>query len=69
MNAKDFLDLYGKEKATEVAEKAGTNYRYFYQMSRGTRRPSVELAQRLITASDNKLDFVSLLKAKRDVAA
>jgi hypothetical protein len=68
MNAKQFLDLYGKGRTREVAEKAGTIYPYFLQIATGKRRPSVELAKKLVEASDHKLDFVSLLSSKTEAA-
>ena len=64
MNAKQFLELRGKDRAREVAEKAGTIYPYFLQMASGKRRPSVELAKKLVAASNHEIDFVSLLESK-----
>jgi hypothetical protein len=64
MNAKDFYDLNGKEKTEKIAIKAGTNWGYFIQIIKGSRRPSVELANKLVKASANQLDFVSLLTSK-----
>ena len=64
MNVKDYCDLYGKEKAWKVAEKAGSNWRYMEQLRRQVRRPSPDLAARLVAASDHELDFVSLLKVE-----
>lgn len=69
MDAKQFLDAKGVEKATEVAEKAGTTYPYFYQIALGYRRPSVELANRLVEASGDELDFVKLMKAPKKKTA
>jgi hypothetical protein len=47
-----------------VAEKAGISYPYFWQISRRLRRPSPDVAERLVAASDHELDFVSLLKVE-----
>jgi len=63
MDAKLFFQVHGRERAREVAEAAGTNYRYFYEFVIGKRRPSVELARRLVKASDGELDILSLLHA------
>jgi hypothetical protein len=68
MNAKQFLDLYGKERAIEVCKKAGTSYAYFNQIAYGHRRPSVKLAQKLVAASKNDLDFVALLTSNTQAA-
>jgi len=68
MNAKEFLEIYGKDRVKLVAEKAGTIYPYFLQMANGRRRPSVELAKKLVEASGHELDFVSLLSSKTEAA-
>lgn len=72
MNALDFLEKHGKDVATKVAERAGTNWAYFSQIAHGHRRPSVDLARELVSASereikspDERLDLASLLPSKR----
>lgn len=65
MNAKDFLQQYGVEEADRVAAKAGTNHAYFLQLVAQTRRPSAELARRLVEASGGRLDFVCLLQTTK----
>lgn len=65
MDAKKYLDLYGKDKATEVAIKAGTTWQYFYQIARGDRRPSVEMAQKLVEASGSELGLMAMLTAPK----
>ena len=71
MDALAFLEKHGKEVATEVAEAAGTNWQYFSQIAYGHRRPSVDLAHKLVNASaeivrrkDERLDLVSLLPSR-----
>jgi hypothetical protein len=68
MNAREYLDKHGKEKAEAMAKTAGTNLAYFSQIAAGVRRPSVNLAQRLVDASNGELDFVALLTAKNNAA-
>ena len=68
MDAKQFLDQFGREDAQRVAESAGTSFGYFYQIALGHRRPSVELAERLVEASESRLDFVALLRSKKNAA-
>lgn len=63
MNAKSFLELHGAARAKQVAEVAGTNLRYFRAIAKGDRRPSVELAKRLVKASGHELDLISLLES------
>lgn len=71
MDALSFLEKHGKEKATKVAEAAGTNYPYFNQIAYGHRRPSVDLAVELVAQSaefianaEERLDLLSLLQPK-----
>lgn len=75
MDALKYLEKHGKEAAERVAKKAGTNMAYFSQIAHGHRRPSVELAERLVSASaeetpaaDEQLDLLSLLKSKAQAA-
>lgn len=65
MDAKAFLAKYGIEEATRVSVAAGTNYQYFSQIAHGHRRPSVELAEKLVKASGDRLSFEALMRAKR----
>lgn len=61
----EFLERYGKEETERISEGAGTNYAYFSQIAYGHRRPSVELAEKLVEQSGNRLSFEKLLRAKR----
>jgi len=65
LNLKTFIDTYGKDEATRVAKEAGTIWQYVYQCAEGYRRPSVELAQKLVKASDYRLDLVAILTAEK----
>lgn len=75
MDASAFLEKHGKEVAERVAKRAGTNWAYFSQIAHGHRRPSADLAQLLVLASEEevskpreRLDFVSLLQPKAKAA-
>ena len=65
MNAKQYLDKYGKEGAEKVAIKAGTKLSYFLLMAKAIRRPSVELAKRLEKASNGEMGWIELLEVKK----
>ena len=65
MDAREFLKTYGSGEAETVCSRAGTNLNYFRQIACGSRRPSVELALRLVDASDHRMDFNKLLLAKQ----
>ena len=65
MTALQFLKKYGKDEAERVAIEAGTNFVYFYQIARGFRRPSVNLAERLEVASKKKMKFEELLRVAK----
>lgn len=68
MDAQTFKERFGKAECEAVAAAARTNYAYFHQIATGRRRPSVDLAERLVDASDGRLDLISLLKAKTRAA-
>jgi hypothetical protein len=68
MDAHEFLKVHGSPEAESVAIRAGTNLNYFRQLACGARRPSVDLALRLVEASGHRLDFNKLLLAKSVVA-
>lgn len=68
MDAFSFLEKHGKDLCERVAKLAGTNYAYFSQIAYGHRRPSPDLARKLVSASagvvrkpSDQLDFESLL--------
>ncbi len=63
MNAKQFLETYGWERAEEVAIAAGTNRAYFSHIAHGHRNASLALAERLVKASGGELDLLALMKA------
>ena len=72
MDASAFLDKHGRDIAERVAKLAGTNYAYFSQIASGHRRPSPDLARKLVASSagvvrkpGEQLDFESLLPSKR----
>ena len=61
MDAKTFIDTYGWDEAVRVAKQAGTTREYLYQIANGYRNASPGLARRLVDASDQRLDFMSLV--------
>lgn len=69
MDARAYLDKHGRVKSAEVAQAAGTNLAYFEQLACGFRRPSYELAQELVAASDGEMDVDSLMQAKARIAS
>lgn len=64
MDALEFIEAVDEAEAARVAEAAGTKLVYLKQIANGHRRPSVVLAEKLVTASDGRMDFVRLLRAK-----
>lgn len=69
MNAKHFIDTYGKDEAIRIAEQAGTTFEYFRHIAYGNRSASPKLAKKLVEASEHRLTFNLLIFAKRDKAA
>lgn len=66
MDAQTFIDEVGTRKAGEVATAAGTTYGYLWQIAKGHRNASFNLAQKLVKASGGKLDQLSLMAATKD---
>lgn len=62
MNANTFLKKVGWKEAQRVAELAGTSRGYFAHIAHGRKRPSIELADRLVEASDGKMTFDALIR-------
>lgn len=69
MNAREFLDTFGREEAARVAHRAGTNLAYFEQLACGARRPSFGLAERLAAESSGRMDTLALMRAPDERAA
>lgn len=65
MDALEFLKTFGRAAAEKLASDAGTSYAYFNQIAYGHRRPSVELALKLVEESAQRLSFERLLLSKR----
>lgn len=61
MDAAKYLKMFGTKKAEEVAVAAKTSLPYFQQLAYKVRRPSPDLARRLVDASDGVLSFEELL--------
>ena len=61
MDAKTFIQEKGWGVCEQVAKAAGTNRAYFSQIAHGHKNASVELAGKLVKASDGELDFFSLV--------
>lgn len=64
MNARQFLREFGPEVTSMVAKAAGSNIEYFRQLACGARRPSFELAEKLVAASNGRLDALALMREK-----
>lgn len=66
MNLIDYFTEHGHEGLKEIAEKAGTTYRYLLAMLYDEKRiPSLKLAIKLIEASDNLLTVEGLANPVR----
>ena len=55
MNARQFLNRFGKDEAERVCQEANTTYDYFRQIASGARKPSWRLAGDLECASDQRM--------------
>lgn len=61
MNAEQFLNIYGRERAKQVAADAGTTWQYFYQIANRWRRPSAKLAMKLAKSSGGEMTVSDLV--------
>lgn len=66
MNARQFLDTFGREEAERVALRAGTNLAYFEQLACCARSPSFSLAEELAAASSGRMEVLALMRAKSE---
>ena len=66
-SAMEFWKMAGIEKTREVCEAAGTSYEHFKHIAHKRRRPSVELANKLIKASGGQMSFEKLLFSKNPI--
>ena len=66
MNAREFIDKYGAEEVQRVVDAAGTSKQYFHHIANNYRNASLPLAQRLVEASDGRLDLMSLMSSTPD---
>jgi hypothetical protein len=64
MDAMTFWKQAGIEKTRDVCIQAGTTYEHFKHIAHKRRRPSVELANKLIKASNGLMTFEQLLFTK-----
>lgn len=64
MDAQTYKDRHGVAICRAVADKAGTNYIYFYQIAVGLRHPSRRLTEKLVLASRKVTPAAPLTAAK-----
>lgn len=60
MDVRDYLKAHDGETVEGVAVKAGTSVAYLRQLSGKHRRPSPELAKKLVQASDGAMTLAKL---------
>jgi hypothetical protein len=65
MNAKQYLDKYGKTATESLALRAGTSFAYFYQIALGHSHPSRKMALRLVKESGGEMTLVELMTFER----
>lgn len=73
MDAMTYWRQFGIAHVHKICAAAGTTYDYWKLIAYGHKRPSVDLAHRLVEQSGGKLEFTQLLppstKLKKMVAA
>ena len=53
MNLRQWWDFVGDENAQRVIRKLGTSLRYFRHLKYGNKKPSLEYAQRIVSAAQS----------------
>jgi hypothetical protein len=64
MDAMEYWKQAGIEATRKACREAGTTYEHFKHIAHKRRRPSVELANKLIKASNGQMTFEKLLFSK-----
>ena len=64
----DFWKKFGYKKVNELCLAAGTTYDYWKLIAYGHKRPSVDLAYRLVDKSEGILEFKALLPPKEELS-
>jgi phosphoribosyl 1,2-cyclic phosphodiesterase len=66
MDAYTYWSEMGTEAAKHVAESAGTSWAYFVHIAHKRKRPSVDLARKLVKHSGGALELEKLLFSKEE---
>ena len=61
VSAMSFWQRHGAQHCARLAQDAGTTYAYWKQIANQRKRPSIELARRLVQASQGELSLELLL--------
>lgn len=61
MDAKAYWDSVGKQAVIELCEQVGTSYGYYKQIANKRKRPSIDLARKMVAASGGQLSLDKLL--------
>jgi hypothetical protein len=64
LDAMEYWMLHGRERVQQLCTDAGTSYDYWKHIANKRKRPSVDLAMRLVEASGGALSLLKLLPPK-----
>ena len=67
MDAMTYWKAHGREAVMQLCDKVGTTYNYWKHIANRRKRPSVDLARRLVEHSGGKLTFEKLLPPKSEM--
>lgn len=68
MTLNDYFIKYGIKGLRELAEKAGTKLSYLLRLNHSTgKRPSIQMAQRLVAASDGAFTLEGLANPTKNL--
>lgn len=64
MDLQTYFRRQGRGSMTELADALKTSKGYLHEIAKGKRRPSVEMARRIETATQGKVKAIGLLGLK-----
>jgi len=69
MDAMTYWKAHGRETVMQLCDKVGTTYNYWKHIANRRKRPSVDLARRMVEESGGKMTLNELLPPKSAMRA
>lgn len=69
MDAMTFWKTHGKDRVIALCADVGTTYNYWKHIAHRRKRPGVDLARRMVTATNGELTLDMLLPPRSEMRA